>query len=91
MDSSDFFQNDNDYYNYLFAITGNEYVFAESSVRKWNNRMQDGLFFQLMPLNSDDGFFDWYTDKTPNQQFFVNKAEAILRFVKNWIEWKKII
>lgn len=90
MKSFDFFSGDRDYYNYLAAITGQDYLFASAAVRKWNNKIDHGEFFQLMPLQVDDGFFDWYILESPNQQFFVNKTEAVLRFIKYWIEWKQM-
>lgn len=85
----DFFKNDDDYSNYLFAITNYEYEFAQSSVRAWNSTHENGHFFQIMPVRMDDGFFNWYVQKCPHQQFFKFKDEAVLRFVKYWLEWKE--
>ena len=89
MTDFDFFKTDDDYSNYLFAITNYEYEFAESSVRVWNLRQENGHFFQIMPVRIDDGFFNWYVQKCPHQQFFKYKAEAVLRFLKYWLEWKE--
>jgi hypothetical protein len=91
MEQWDFFKNDGDYYNYLSAITGHDYVFANSSVRRWIKKVENGNFYQVMPASKDDGFFDWYIERSPDQQFFFHKMEAVLRFVKYWIEWKKIV
>lgn len=88
LQQTDYFKSDEDLLDYVLGVTGYEYVFATSSVRRWYNQMEDGIFYQLMPLNDDDGFFDWYVEKSPNQQFFKNKFESVMRIVKFWIQWK---
>lgn len=91
MSRLDFFNTDDDFSNYLLEITGHHYSFAVGSIRTWGNiKEHDGKFYQLMPDEFDDGFFDWYCEERPNNQFFKNKLECVLRFVKHWINWKKI-
>lgn len=83
------------YHKYLLTITGRSYTFANASHRKWDSEhaeIEEGNFFQLMPYSLDStGFFDWYCDERPYNQFFRNKHEAVLEFVKYWLAWKGII
>jgi len=81
------FITDQDYEQYLLDITGNRYSFASSSNRRYNGVVEEGDYYQLMPIYKDDGFFDWYTSERPEDQFFVAKSDAVLKFVQYWVKW----
>jgi hypothetical protein len=49
--------------------------------------VEHGTFWQLMPVNSDDGFFDWYCWVRENYQFFKTKEICALYFIKYWTYW----
>lgn len=86
------FDNDIDVKNYLIAMTNYPYSFAQGSDRKWgtSNKIEHGVFYQLMPDKRDDGgFFYWYCDKRPNHQFFKTKEMCVLYFIKYWTDWDK--
>lgn len=90
MKSQDFFVAKRDYYNHLASITGHDYLFANGAVQKWNNKIEHGHFYQLMPLQADDGIFGWYVEDHPTNKSLSTKPEAVLQFVKYWIEWKQV-
>ena len=50
---------------------------------------ESGSFYQIMPETDDDGFFDWYCDNRPNNQFFKTTEMAVLHFVFWWNVWQK--
>src|ERR1700741_3178319 len=88
----DFFKNVEDLNNYVLEITGYHYDFVKGSVRSWSTKSKNehGIFYQLIPDTSDDGFFSWYCTRKPNHQFFKSRIECVMRFIKYWVEWKKM-
>ena len=91
MDFEDF-DNQEDVRKYLYSITNNYYSFTVSSDRIWSNpenveHMKSEPFYQLMPDEIDDRFFNWYCNLRPNNQFFKTKEMCVLYFVKYWFEW----
>lgn len=80
--------------DYLKKETGNSYCFAVSSVRTWNveNNVEkakdsNSPFYQLMPDSFDTGFFVWYSQERPHNQFFEIKENAFTQFLKYWKIW----
>jgi|AntAceMinimDraft_14_1070370.scaffolds.fasta_scaffold01232_11 hypothetical protein len=89
------FEKPEDVSKYLHFITNNYYSFAAGAVRKWGNvekveRSDELPFYQLMPDNLDDGFFNWYCVERPYNQFFKTKEMCIIYFVKYWLEWNRM-
>ena len=81
----------------LLAMTGYLYTFASSCDMRWGadgevqhieNSDFTGPYYQLMPEITDDGFFDWYCDLRPDQQFFETKEDCTLHFINYWHQWK---
>jgi len=88
------FENETDVREYLHFFTNNYYSFALAMNRVWSDpdkveQLNNKRFYQLMPDNPDDGFFDWYCYVRPNNQFFRTKEMCILYFVKYWTEWMR--
>ena len=88
------FDNQEDARKYLHFLTNNYYSFAEGSERVWTDpekveQMKNEPFYQLMPDKSDNGFFSWYCNIRPNNQFFKTKEMCVLHFVKYWTEWTR--
>ena len=77
---------------YLHLITTNKYGVAASSQRKWGSEeseVESGTFYQIMPDDEDGGFFDWYCDTRPYNQFFTSIDAAVIHFVLYWHIWIK--
>ena len=80
----------------LHRITGHRYSFAIASNRCWDNadnaEADNAIgFFQLMPDDGDDGFFDTYCDERPWHQFFRSKEDCVLNFLYYWSKWKRAV
>lgn len=83
------FSNDFEHEYYLYQLTGYRYEYAVSSFRQWNDdEVEEGVFYQIMDNEEDEGFFDWYCSKRPNNQFFLFKETCLLHFVYYWNMWK---
>lgn len=78
------FENDSQVKDYLYTITEIFYEFATLYTEP-----QNSAGYQLMPQNTDQGFFHWYTRRMPNNQFFKTKEMCVLYFVLYWIEWDR--
>ncbi|HTE27058.1 hypothetical protein [Flavitalea sp.] len=83
------FVTDQDYYQYIFEVTGEKWDFAEASNRRYFGVVEEGDYYQLMPewRSGPGNFFDWYCENRPEDQFFVLKSDAVLRFVQYWVKW----
>jgi len=79
----------------LRSITGQQYCFAEAANRKWahaeatTESSREG-FFQLVPVGTDNGFFDWYCRERPYNQFFTSKDAAVVNFLHYWNQWSSM-
>jgi hypothetical protein len=83
--------NDYELMELLYRVTGNVYSFATAQGRYLGSEEQftrEGTTYQLMPETTDNGFFDWYCDKRPYNQFFPSKNDCVLNFLKYWHIWK---
>jgi hypothetical protein len=77
---------------YLRLITGFRYRLAVMTHRRWGQvdaPMEDGRFYQIMPDQVDNGFFDWYCVNRPFHQHFCTVEMAVLYFVFYWHIWQK--
>lgn len=92
------FENDRDLREYLFFFTGHLYSFAESSLRIWGKGGEvegskydpaKSTFYQLMPDEIDDGFFNYYVSIRPDNQFFKTKEMCVIHFVRFWTDWSR--
>ena len=85
------FENENQVVPYLRIVTSCRYCLSVSLHRQWGNKdspKEEGRFFQIVPDQVDDGFFDWYCDNHPFHQFFRTAEMALLHFVFYWHVWK---
>jgi hypothetical protein len=71
----------------VYRITGQIYTFAVAD-GKWCGLDSDTAY-QLMPHTFDTGFFDWYCLERVNDQFFANKEDCTLNFLKYWFKWQE--
>ncbi|GAB4024075.1 hypothetical protein [Spirosoma koreense] len=77
---------------YLAGLTGYSYTIAQSSQRKWgdaNSKIDEGNFYQITPDVEDDGFFDWYCEVRPYNQFFKTVENALIHFAFYRNLWEK--
>ena len=83
--------NDDDVANFTRAMTGHPYSFALADHRKWGekSKIERGEFYQLMPDRPDDGFFNWYCDTRPFNQFFKTKEMCLIHFLKYHHDWEE--
>jgi len=77
----------------LAKVTGARYVFAVGACRTWNteDNYQKGTFYQIMPFDTDDGFFDWYCLERIYNQFFETKEEAVDQFLIYRRLWQRTL
>lgn len=86
------FEDENQVTPYLRMVTGYRYGLEISLHRKWGSAgsvQEQGKFYQIIPDRVDDGFFDWYCDNRPYQQFFRTMEMAVLHFVFYRHVWKE--
>ncbi|MDC6387537.1 hypothetical protein PP182_02505 [Maribacter sp. PR1] len=75
----------------LHKLTGYQNVFAVTNSRMNEDQsIENGKFFQLMPKRLDGGFFDWYCIQNEYGQFYHSECECALKFISNYIEWRKM-
>jgi hypothetical protein len=83
----------------LFRITGQAYVFAQSSTMRWgeNGKVehQDATIFpegfcQIMPLKHESEFDYWYGYVRSEYQFFVSPQTATLQLIYYWMKWNEL-
>ena len=70
--------------------TGQSFVFAVGTVRKWGSEdapVEQGTFYQLMPSDGEHEFFDWYCQEQMYRQWHIDKASCALAFLDNFIVW----
>ena len=80
----------------LFNLTGQKYTFQNSQSMRWGkdgkikqtSEEYPGGFFQLVPQDSDDGFFDWYRLNRADYQFFKSRSKAVLHLIFYWTKWR---
>jgi len=74
--------------DFIKAVTGFDYFFAEANSRQWQKGdIQKGTFYQLTPSSTDDGFFNWYSRKYKDEQFFRTEDTCTLCFLYNYKWW----
>src|SRR4051812_6576543 len=86
------FEDENQVTPYLRLITGYRYCLANASHRRWGkpeSDMEEGHFYQIVPDQVDNGFFNWYCDNRPCHQRFRTVEMAVLYFVFYWHIWKQ--
>src|SRR5256886_7042874 len=84
------FENENQVVPYLRIVTSYRYCLVMSSHRKWGSEdslPEEGQFYQIVPDQVDNGFFDWYCDNRPFHQLFRTVEMALLHFVFYWHVW----
>ncbi len=58
---------------YLRYVTGYRYRLERSNHRRWGNAespLEEGDFYQILPDQVDNGFYDWYCNNRPNHQWY---------------------
>lgn len=92
MEIEDFSTNEN-VELFLNDITGAHYNVVSTTGRYWNkeeNYTNKGVFYNLQPVDTDQGFYDWYTLERKFNQAFKTKEVALIYFVKYWMKWNKL-
>jgi hypothetical protein len=90
--SQEKFEDENQVIPYLRLLTDYRYNINMSLHRKWgieDSPMEEGKFYQIVPDNVDNGFFDWYYENRRCYQFFKTIEMALLHFVFYFHVWKK--
>lgn len=55
---------------------------------KVNTNFPKGDYYQIMPRIPNDPFYYWYSLTRKAYQTHFTKEEAIVNFIKFWVEWK---
>lgn len=80
----------------LYNLTGHHYTFTNSPSMRWGKKGKlkeatdvdpDG-FYQIVPEDNDEGFFDWYRVNREEYQFFKSRSKAVLHFIFYWMKWR---
>ncbi len=86
------FEDENQVIPYLRLLTDYRYNINMSLHRRWGSTdslLEEGKFYQIVPDNVDDGFYDWYYENRRCYQFFKTVEMALLYFVFYRRVWLK--
>ena len=76
---------------YLRYITGCRYRLEKTGHRRWGTEespLEEGVFFQILPDQVDNGFYNWYCDSRPYHQLYTTPEMALLQFMFYWHVWQ---
>jgi hypothetical protein len=77
---------------YLRYLTGCRYRLEQTNYRRWADQespLEEGVFYQILPDQVDNGFYNWYCNNRPYHQLYRTPEMALLQFIFYWHVWQK--